>query len=151
MKKILLLLLAAAVLYTVPAGAQGKGKGHGHGKGHNKAYKTSKGGAPARVKVKRGGPPPWAPAHGYRAKQHVYFPDYYTFYDPYRNGYVYWGSNAWVFSPTIPSFLATIDLGRARIQIMGDVPLTRHPELYYRSYHRLYPPQPVGIFVPVPR
>jgi hypothetical protein len=28
---------------------------------------------------KRNGPPSWAPAHGYRAKNHVYFRDYYTF------------------------------------------------------------------------
>lgn len=151
MKKILFLLIAVLVLLPGYSEAQGKGKGKGKGNakhGYSKGPKRS-GAVYTRTKVK-GGPPPWAPAHGYRSKQHVYFPDYYTFYDPRRNGYVYWGSDAWVFSPTVPGFLAQIDLGRARIQIMGDVPLTRRPETYYNNYHRLYPPQPVGIVVPVP-
>lgn len=151
MKKIIFLLFAALVLFPGDADAQGKGKGKskGHGKhSYSKGPKKS-GTVYTRTRVK-GGPPPWAPAHGYRAKQHVYFPDYYTFYDPRRSGYVYWNNNAWSFSPTLPSFLAQVDLGRARIQIMGDIPLTTRPETHYRDYYRLYPPQPVGVVVPVP-
>lgn len=84
-------------------------------------------------------PPRWAKAHHYQARHHVYFRDYATFYDPHRQGYVYWSRNQWIFSPSVPVFLANVDLGRARIQLMSEVPLTRHPEYYYRKYARSYP------------
>ena len=32
----------------------------------------------------KGMPPSWAEAHGYLNNTHVYFPDYYVFYDPAR-------------------------------------------------------------------
>ncbi|WP_134088060.1 hypothetical protein [Olivibacter sp. XZL3] len=83
--------------------------------------------------------PKWASAHRYRAKHHVYFRDYCTFYDPHRGGYVYWSSNRWVFSRSVPAFLAHVDLGRARIQLMANVPLDRHPEYYYKEYVHAYP------------
>lgn len=141
------LMLALLPLFTFA-----QGKGHGHGKGHYK-HENVKG---HRVDTyhgygrKGGGPPPWAPAHGYRAKQHVYFPDYYTFYDPYRNGYVYWQNNSWAFSPTVPRFLANVDLGAARIQLLGDIPLTTHPEAYYNRYSQMYPARSVNISIPIP-
>jgi hypothetical protein len=98
----------------------------------------------------KGGPPPWAPAHGYRAKQHAYFPDYHVFYDPYRGGYSYWQNNSWNFSPRVPAFLGGIDLGKARIQVLGDVPVTTRPEIYYNRYAELYPARSINISVPVP-
>ncbi|MDM8174339.1 MULTISPECIES: hypothetical protein [Olivibacter] len=85
------------------------------------------------------GYPRWARAHRYRARHHVYFRDYCTFYDPYRGGYVYWSSNRWIFTPNVPAFLANVDLGRARIQLMANIPLERHPEYYYDEYARAYP------------
>lgn len=85
------------------------------------------------------GYPRWARAHQYRSKHHVYFRDYCTFYDPYRGGYVYWSSNRWIFTPNVPAFLANVDLGRARIQLMANIPLERHPEYYYEDYARAYP------------
>lgn len=102
----------------------------------------------------KGGPPPWAPAHGYRAKHHVYFQDYYTFYDPYRDGYVYWQEDDWVFSRSVPTFMANVDLGRARVQLMADVPLSKHPEYYFDRYAERYPRNPrvhinVDIFSPL--
>lgn len=97
----------------------------------------------------RSGPPPWAPAHGYRARHHVYFRDYHTFYDPYRGGYVYWQDNRWIFSPRLPVFMANVDLGRARIQVMTGIPLSRHPEVYYGQYARRYPGS-INIRIPAP-
>ncbi|MEH6308002.1 hypothetical protein RYH73_20265 [Olivibacter sp. CPCC 100613] len=85
------------------------------------------------------GYPRWAHAHRYRARHHVYFRDYCTFYDPYRGGYVYWSSNRWIFSQSVPAFLANVDLGSARIQLMANIPLERHPEYYYEEYARSYP------------
>ncbi len=150
MKKVLiaaLLIIIPAALISNDAFAQGKGKGHYKhkgGKGFKKEVRYDQG-------RRGGGPPPWAPAHGYRAKNHVYFPDYYTFYDPRRNGYVYWNNNAWIFSPSVPSFLATVDLGRARVQVLGDIPLTSLPEPNFNKYYRLYPPSgTVNIHIPHP-
>lgn len=90
-------------------------------------------------KYKRNGPPHWAQAHKYHSKHHVYFRDYYTFYDPYRGGYVYRQSNGWHFSRSIPTFLINVDLGRARVQFIDDIPLNQHPERYYSRYSKRYP------------
>jgi len=151
MKKAIIALLLCAIpflLHTQPASAQGKAKGHHK---HEKAGKAYEKGYRQGSKRKGGGPPPWAPAHGYRAKNHVYFPDYYTFYDPRRNGYVYWNNNNWTFSPSVPSFMANIDLGKARIQLLGDIPLTSLPEPNFSRYYRMYPPSgSVNIRIPHP-
>jgi hypothetical protein len=96
-------------------------------------------------------PPAWARAHRYDMNRHVYFPDYYTFYDANRGGYTYWQNNAWIFTPTLPSFLVNVDLGRARIQVMGDIPLHAAPQGYYRQYHNRFPvPRPLvpPMFIP---
>lgn len=85
------------------------------------------------------GPPSWARAHGYHAKHHVYFRDYYTFYDPYRGGYVYRHNNRWLFSSSVPTFLVGVNLNQARVQFMSDIPLDRHPEQYYSRYSNRYP------------
>ena len=161
-------VLAVALMALVPAFgfAQGKGKGNGRNKGAkgHKAAKVHKPGKTGNKTVKvrgertndytgfrpKGGPPPWAPAHGYRAKQHVYFPDYHVFYDPYRGGYSYWQNNSWNFSSMVPQFLGSIDLGKARIQLLGDVPLTTRPEIYYNRYSEMYPARSINISVPMP-
>ncbi len=89
--------------------------------------------------AKRNGPPAWAPAHGYRAKNHVYFRDYQTFYDPYREGYVYRRNNKWVFSRSVPTFLVGVNLGNARMNLITDIPVNRRPEQYYSRYANRYP------------
>jgi len=167
-------ILIAALMLMAPvfSFAQGKGhsKGHGNGNknGHYKAEKvnawqgkshdnvvvvgnnTSKTYTKTTTRVK-GGPPPWAPAHGYRAKQHAYFPDYYTFYDANRNGYVYWNNSGWTFSRNVPSFLSGVNLGTSRLELLNDIPLTVHPETYYSRYNSTYPARTVTISVPIPR
>lgn len=96
-------------------------------------------------------PPMWARAHRYDMNRHVYFPDYYTFYDANRGGYTYWQNDNWIFTPNLPSFLVNVDLGRARIQVMGDIPLNAAPQGYYNQYRRRYPvPRPLipAMFIP---
>lgn len=90
----------------------------------------------------RNGPPSWAPARGYRAKSHVYFRDYYTFYDPYRGGYVYRHKNKWLFSRSVPTFLVGVNLNSARMHLLTDIPLNHHPEQYYGRYSSRYPRDP---------
>ena len=62
-------------------------------------------------KGKPKGPPPWAPAHGYRAKtRHVYFPDQNFYYDVQKSVYIYLSGDKWQVGVKLPSFYAEIDL-----------------------------------------
>ena len=95
--------------------------------------------------------PSWAPAHNYDATAHVYFPDYYTYYDPARGGYVYWKNGEYSFSPSMPPFLEKVDLSKSRVQILKGLSLDLHPELNYPYYMKMYPPDDNGnTLVPVP-
>ncbi len=78
--------------------------------------------------------PVWAGAHRYDARNHVYFRDYRTFYDPYRGGYVFLDGGRWTFSAQLPSFMINVDLGRANIRVIKDIPINRHPEDFYDDY-----------------
>jgi hypothetical protein len=53
---------------------------------------------------KKGGPPPWAPAHGYRAKtRYVYFPQHNIYYDTQRSIYIYVNSGGnWEIGAKMP-------------------------------------------------
>ena len=95
--------------------------------------------------------PQWAAAHNYDATSHVYFPDYYAFYDPNRGGYVYWDKGTWSFTPTVPPYLSNVDLNKSRIQILKGLSLDLHPEEHYPYYMNLYPPDPNNnTLAPVP-
>lgn len=89
-------------------------------------------------KLYKQGPPPWARAHGYNNRHHVYFTDYHTFYDPYRGGYVYLDGGNWSFSAQIPSFMVNVNLGNARVRVLNTIPVTRRPEVFYYDYDRGY-------------
>jgi len=117
-------------------------RGYGHGnRGYAYGRRCGAGYAAA--------PPRWASNCGYGGYNHVYFPDYYTFYDPYRGGYVYW-QDRWCFSRTVPAFMARVDLGRARRQVMEDVALESRPEEYYNSCARSYPARSISVEIPIP-
>ena len=48
------------------------------------------------------GPPPWAPANGYRAKvRHVYFPTQNMYYDLQDRVYIYANGGNWSISASI--------------------------------------------------
>ena len=96
--------------------------------------------------------PGWYVAHGDKAPANVYFPDYYTFYDASRQGFVYWGRDKWEFSPTVPLYLKNVDLSKSRIKLLKGLSLDLHPEENYPNYMKMYPAEPTGepIQVPVP-
>jgi hypothetical protein len=94
--------------------------------------------------------PPWAAAHNYDATAHVYFPDYYVYYDPARGGYVYWEHGQWTFSPSVPPYLEKVDLSKERVQILKGLSLDLHPEMDYPHYMKLYPAEHKNDLVPVP-
>ncbi len=152
MKKLLICIAALVFMLgaTVDANAQKRGKGHRdkdrkeyakHHKKRDKAFHKSakydnsyrkyyeKRDRAYRKYVKQKG-------HRYRdhdawyygkqfhhRTEYVYFPAYRTYYDPYRRGYVYRRNNAWVFAPTIPSFMAGLNVGALNVQFMANVPL----------------------------
>ncbi len=134
-----ILIVTVALLASVPFIA-GADKG-GRGKGKQKKVKN--------VKVKKLAPPAWGASKHYNGESHVYFPDYYTFYDPAR-GYVYWNNGYWVTSVTEPSFLSGVDLNTARIELLPNEALTERPELRYTTYAGQYPGRIIGVGIPIP-
>ncbi len=125
MKTILLLLL----ITVMPLIMNAQDAAPKHTRHNHKTHKTDK--SP--------GLPPWAPAHKYDATAHVYFPDYYTYYDPARGGYVFWNNGKYTFTPALPPFLEKVDLSRSRIQILKGLSLDLHPEENYPYYMKQYP------------
>ena len=78
------------------------------------------------------GPPPWAPAHGYRAKtKHVYFPDQNFYYDIEKRNYLYISNGKWVVSAKLPSIYTSINLGKStqiQLEIGGHTPYIYNKE-----------------------
>lgn len=72
------------------------------------------------------GPPPWAPAHGYRAKtRYVYFPDQNMYYDLNARNYIYLSGSNWVVRTTLPKLFVGVNLGRSsqvELDFVGDRP-----------------------------
>jgi len=59
----------------------------------------------------KGGPPSWAPAHGYRAKtRHVYFPDHNFYFDVQKNVYIYLNGGKWQVGIKLPSLYANVNM-----------------------------------------
>lgn len=102
-----------------------KGKGNGKGGGHP-SHKAGK---------KGGGPPPWAPAHGYRAKtRHVFFKDYDTYYDLQKGVYISMKNGKWEISAKLPLPLQKVDLNKAA-QLELDMDLD-DPQRFYKEHKR---------------
>lgn len=82
------------------------------------------------------GPPPWAPAHGYRAKyQYRYYPSSYVYYDTGRGLYFYYEGDNWRVGVSLPSHIH-IDVGDyVTLDMDTDRPYTYHSDVAHR-----YPP-----------
>lgn len=85
-------------------------------------------------KKEKCGPPDWAPAHGYRAKQrHIYYPEQNVYYDTQREVYIYVDMGRWEVGARLPLPLRNVQLNRAtsvRLDIESDYPQR------YNDYHR---------------
>lgn len=83
----------------------------------------------------RGGPPPWAPAHGYRAKKYRYYPSTQIYFDLQRDVYFYYSNGQWRVSARLPGRIRA-QLGEYVTLEMGtDEPYRHHPEVVKK-----YPP-----------
>jgi len=61
---------------------------------------------------KMGGPPPHAPAHGYRAKhQYNYYPYQNVYHEPARGMYFYMSGGGWKVGASLPASLMGVNLG----------------------------------------
>lgn len=78
------------------------------------------------------GPPPWAPAHGYRAKtRYVYFPDQNFYYDLQSRNYLYINGGNWSISASLPRIYVGINLGgstQVELDFVGDRPYRYNSE-----------------------
>ena len=82
------------------------------------------------------GPPPWAPAHGYRAKHHYYYyPASYVYFDTGRRLYFYYSDNQWQVSVSLHGAIH-IDVGDYVALDMD----TDRPYTYHSDVVRRYPP-----------
>jgi len=83
---------------------------------------------------KETGPPPWAPAHGYRAKtRYVYFTEHNFYYDNTRGVYIYLSGKNWEVSASIPDLFKNINLSAA---IKVDLDFESDDPQKYNSDHR---------------
>ena len=85
---------------------------------------------------KKGGPPPHAPAHGYRAKHHYrYYPSRHVYHDTDRGLYFYLIGDNWEVGVSLPN--------RLRGGLGDSVSLeldTDRPYLYHSDHVKKYPP-----------
>jgi len=97
----------------------GQGNGYGH---HHK--------------VKKGAPPPHAPAHGYRAKhKYRYYPSCSVYYDAYRKLYFYLQGPNWRIAASLPHSIQLGSCGYVSIEMDSD-----KPYIYYEEHKRKYLP-----------
>jgi len=84
----------------------------------------------------KGGPPPHAPAHGYRAKHHYrYYPSCYVYFDLSRKCYFYLDGDNWKVSVSLPVSLRA-QLGEyVSIEMDTDRPYTE-----FEDHKKKYPP-----------
>ena len=75
-------------------------------------------------------PPPWAPAHGYRAKhQYHYYPSSHAYYDTERKLYFYLEGENWRFGASLPAGIR-LDVGdRVSLGMDTDKPYEFHTDI----------------------
>ncbi|MFC1868192.1 hypothetical protein ACFL0H_08680 [Thermodesulfobacteriota bacterium] len=85
---------------------------------------------------KKGGPPPWAPAHGYRAKhRYHYYPSSHVYYERERGFWFQYKDGEWRFSVSLPSEIR-IDMNDYVVLEME----TGRPYDYDHEVRKKYPP-----------
>ena len=82
------------------------------------------------------GPPPHAPAHGYRAKHtYRYYPSSYVYFDVGRSVYFYMAGGSWVVGTRLPEGVR-VDVGEAvTLSLESD-----KPYVHFNAHKAAYPP-----------
>lgn len=86
------------------------------------------------------GPPPWAPAHGFRAKtRHVYFPEYNLYFDIEKRVYIHFQAGRWSISVDLPTRLGNINLRNAsKFELDIDID---NPQIYNGEHQMRFRPK----------
>ncbi len=89
-------------------------------------------------------PPPWAPAHGYRAKQHqyVYYPRHEVYYAPATQLWFWLDGGQWRFGATLPSGIVVAGVPGVSILLAAEQPYYEHYQVvrqhggkHHRKHH----------------
>jgi hypothetical protein len=82
------------------------------------------------------GPPPWAPAHGHRAKhKYYYYPATFVYFDTGRSLYFYFPGDQWRVSASLPVTIRINVTEYVVLEMDDDKPYKFHSEVTKR-----YPP-----------
>jgi len=93
-------------------------------------------GSPAPPPPAKPGPPPWAPAHGRRAKyRYHYYPSHYVYYDVGRGVYFYLGGDGWQVSAHLPSGIHLEYADYVAVELETD-----KPYVHFSEHKKKYPP-----------
>ena len=89
---------------------------------------------PGKVRpAHRGGPPPWAPAHGYRAKfKYHYYPGHQVYFDPVRALYFWFSAGTWLSGPALPPAIVLPPTGFVTLGMDVPNPFEFHREVKIR-------------------
>jgi hypothetical protein len=86
------------------------------------------------------GPPPWAPAHGYRAKyRYLYYPEVQVYWDFSRGLYFYFDKGRWVAAASLPPSIVAANKFSVELEMDVD-----RPYLFHNDVIKRYPPGQTG-------
>jgi hypothetical protein len=73
-------------------------------------------------------PPPWAPAHGYRAKQHryVYYPSQEVYYAPETRVWYWLDGGRWRFGASLPVGIVVAGVPGVSVVLTTERPYEAH-------------------------
>lgn len=76
-------------------------------------------------------PPPWAPAHGYRAKQersyrYVYYPAQQVYFSPEQNIWFWMSGGNWQFGVHLPARFQTVSTSGISVTLASERPYREH-------------------------
>lgn len=90
-------------------------------------------------------PPPWAPAHGYRAKQYryVYYPRYEVYYAPETHVWFWLDGGRWRVGASLPSGIVIAGVPGVSVVLEAERPYEEHAyvvehyggERHHRRWH----------------
>ncbi|HYD59958.1 MAG TPA: hypothetical protein VEC35_06370 [Noviherbaspirillum sp.] len=76
-------------------------------------------------------PPPWAPAHGYRAKQerayrYVYYPAQQVYFSPEQNIWFWMSGGNWQFGVNLPAHYRVVSTSGVAVTLASERPYRQH-------------------------
>jgi len=84
----------------------------------------------------KNGPPPWAPAHGYRAKhRYYYYPSTFVYFDVERKLYFYLEGDSWRAGASLPARISPNPGDHVSLEMDTDKPYEFHADVAKK-----YPP-----------